>query len=114
MRLGKVYYAKRNGGRSMFVAPHLIRHFNAVFGLPRSSETLVLSQSAQKVLKVLSKEWEMGTKDLRIASEVRDKRSFNNAMEELQRVFKIVPSEAVYRPTLTYLWTTVESRFRDE
>jgi hypothetical protein len=35
-------------------------------------------------------------------------------MEELQRVFKVVPSELIYEPIFTYIWTTAESRFGDE
>ncbi len=85
VRLGKVYYSKLKGGRSMFIAPRLIPHFNALFGLRRSQETLILTRPAQKVLKVLRKEWEMGTRDLRNASGVRERRVFNRAMEELQR-----------------------------
>jgi hypothetical protein len=37
-----VYYSKLKGGRSLFVARRLLRHFNAVFGLMRSEEKLVL------------------------------------------------------------------------
>ncbi len=28
--------------------------------------------------------------------------------------FKVVPSEVVYKPVFTYIWTTAESRFGDE
>jgi hypothetical protein len=114
VRLGRVYYSKIKGGRSMFVAPRLIPHFNTLFGVRRSEETLVLSHSAQSILKALRKEWEMGTSDLRRASGVTERKLFNKAIDELQRSFKVVPSEVVYKPTFTYIWTTAESRFGDE
>jgi len=55
----------------------------------------------------------MGTRDLRRASGVKEAKSFNKAIAELQKVFKVVPSEVVYKPAFTYIWTTAESRFRD-
>src|SRR5688572_22633253 len=64
---GKVYYGKLVKGNSMFVAPRLIPVFNAIWGVPRRKEKEELSENAQKVLKVLRKEWEMATADLREA-----------------------------------------------
>src|SRR5918999_1009194 len=56
MRRGRVYYAKLAGGRLMFVAPRLIRHFAAVW-MPRGKdEREALSDAAQRVLKVLRRE----------------------------------------------------------
>src|SRR5438552_9984766 len=36
MRRGKVYYAKLARGRPMFLAPRMIPHFHAIWGLRRS------------------------------------------------------------------------------
>jgi hypothetical protein len=68
MRRGRVYYAKLAGGRSMFVAPRLISHFAAVWMPRRKDEPEVLSPAAQRVLKVLRREHELATADLRAES----------------------------------------------
>lgn len=108
IRLGKVYYVKRKGGRATFIAPRLIPHFNALFGVPRGEESPVLTTSAQNIPKVVRKEWELGTRDLLLASEATERGSFNRAIDELQRVFKVIPSEVIYKPTFTYMWTSAE------
>lgn len=114
IRRGRVYYGKLRGGRSVFIARRLIPHFNALWGVHRNKESLVLSQAAQKILKVLRKEWEIATRDLRIASGITDRRSFNKAIDELQRDLKVIPSEVVYQPVFTYIWSLAEARFQDE
>src|SRR5215213_3395197 len=68
MRRGRVYYAKLAKGRATFIAPRLVPHFNAVWGVPRRKEGEALSADARAVLKVLRREWEMATCDLRQAS----------------------------------------------
>ena len=68
MRRGRVYYAKLGGGRSMFVAPRLISHFAAVWMPRRRDEQRVLSIEAQRILKVLRREHELATADLRAES----------------------------------------------
>ena len=73
MRRGRVYYAKLAGGRSMFVAPRLISHFAAVWMPRRTDEPLVLSDAAQRVLKVLRREHELATGDLRAESRVTER-----------------------------------------
>src|SRR3954466_5134085 len=64
MRRGRVYYAKLAKGRATFIAPRLIPHFNALWGVSRRKEAEVLSEDARAVLKVLRREWEMATADL--------------------------------------------------
>ena len=113
-RRGRVYYGKLRGNRSVFIARKLVPHFNAVFGVQRKEESTFISEPAQKVLKVLRKEWEMASGDLRIASGVTDRAAFTKAIDELQRVFKIIPSEIVYAPKFTYIWSVTESRFHEE
>jgi hypothetical protein len=114
VRRGRVYYGKLRGNRSIFITRRLVPHFNALSGLTRRQEATRLSQPAQNILKVLRKEWEMATRDLRSASGIADRSTFTKAIDELQRVFKVVPGEIVYEPKFTYIWTLAESRFQDE
>src|SRR3954465_6404109 len=43
MRRGRVYYAKLGKNRSTFVAPRLVPHFNAIWGVARRDESKVFS-----------------------------------------------------------------------
>ena len=61
IRRGNVYYAKLARGKTMFIAPRMIPYFNAIWGMRRAEEKSRLSRNAQKILKVLRKEWEMAT-----------------------------------------------------
>ena len=56
----------------------------------------------------------MATGDLRDESGVDDRRRFTKAIDELQRVLKVIPSEIIYKPKFTYIWSLAESRFQDE
>ena len=56
----------------------------------------------------------MASRDLRHASGISDRYSFNKALDELQKAFKVVPSEIVYEPVFTYIWSLAEARFQDE
>ncbi|MGI9037139.1 MAG: AlkZ-related protein, partial [Pyrinomonadaceae bacterium] len=114
MRRGRVYYAKLVKGRSMFVAPRLVPFFNAVWGVPKSKEKDALSPEAVKILKVLRKEWEMGTADLRAEAKIEDRKKLTKALEELQRAMKVVPQDFLYQPKFTYIWTLAEARFPKE
>ena len=114
MMRGKVYYSKLVKGRSMFVAPRLIPYFNAIWGVPKKEEKEKLSADANKVLKVLRKEWEMGTADLRDATKIADRKNLTKALDELQKTMKVVPQEVLYQPKFTYIWTLAEARFPKE
>jgi len=114
MHRGRVYYAKMVKARSTFVAPRLIPHFNALWGVPRRKESQTLSPNARAILKVLRREWEMGTRDLRAESGVVDRARFTRAIDELQRAMKVIPSDVLYKPTFTYIWTLAEGRFPEE
>src|SRR5580765_7501396 len=59
LRRGRVYYGKLARGKAMFVAPRLVPHFHAIWGVRRSEEARRLSRPARAILKVLRKEWEM-------------------------------------------------------
>jgi hypothetical protein len=110
---GHVYYGKLARGRATFIAPRLVPHFYAVWGMRRSDEARRLSPDARAVLRVLRREWEMGTKDLRDDSGIADRTRFTKALDELQAAMLVVPSQVVYEPTFTYLWTLAIGRFRD-
>jgi hypothetical protein len=114
MRRGKCFYGKVLKGRSTFIAPRLIPCFNALFGMPQRLEKKVLSADAQSILKVMRREWEMGTRDLREASGIAERERFNKAMTQLQKVLKIIPTEVLYEPTFTYIWSIPEARFADQ
>jgi hypothetical protein len=113
LRRGKVYYAKLARGKSMFLAPRMIPYFHAVWGMRRSEEARRLGPPARAILKVLRKEWEIASSDLRAESGVKDRVAFNRAIDELQAAMIVVPSEAVYLPKFTYLWTLAVGRFPD-
>ncbi|MFM9904796.1 MAG: hypothetical protein ACKVQJ_09525 [Pyrinomonadaceae bacterium] len=111
---GKLYYAKLIKGKSWFLAPPMIPVFNAIWGCSRKGESGILSPNAKLVLKVLRKEWEMATADLREACGFKDKKDLTTAMDELQRRMKVVPQEVLYVPKFTYIWTLAEARFPEE
>jgi hypothetical protein len=113
MRRGRVYYAKLAGGRSMFVAPALISHFAAVWMPRRTDEPMVLSDAAQRVLKVLRREHELATADLRAESGITERAVFTRALDELQRQMKVIPQDVIYQP-FSYIWIPAEDRFGEE
>ncbi|MGH9145010.1 MAG: AlkZ-related protein [Vicinamibacterales bacterium] len=110
---GKVYYAKLSRGKAMFLAPRMIPFFHAVWGIRKSEEPRRLSRQARAVLKVLRREWEMSTSDLRDESKVKDRVAFTGALDELQAAMIVVPSEVCYLPKFTYIWTLGVGRFPD-
>lgn len=110
---GTVYYAKLSRGRTMFLAPRMIPYFHAVWGMRRAEEERKLSKHARAILKVLRKEWEMATSDLRDEAGVEDRATFTKAMDELQAAMIVVPSAAVYVPKFTYIWELAVGRFPD-
>jgi hypothetical protein len=114
VRRGKVYYGKLTGGRAMFIAPRMIRYFQAIWGTRRAEESKRLSRPAQAILRVLRREWEMATSDLRDDAGVKDRGTFTRALDELQAAMLVVPSEVYYQPKFTYIWTLAVGRFPDE
>ena len=84
MARGKVYYAKLTRGRALFIAPRMIPYFHAIWGMRRGEEKKRLSTDARAILRVLRKEWEMSTGDLRDESGVKDRSAFTRAVDELQ------------------------------
>jgi len=113
LQRGNVYYAKLARGKAMFLAPRMIPHFHAVWGVRRSDETRRLSRNAQRILRVLRREWEMGTADLRDESGVKNRTAFTKALDELQTAMIVVPSQVLYQPMFTYIWTLGIGRFPD-
>ena len=110
---GRVYYGKLVKGHSMFLARRMIPVFNAIWGITKKQEKEYLSEDAQKVLKVLRKEFEMATADLRAETKL-DRAALTKAIDELQRKMKVIPQEVVYIPKFTYIWTLAEARFPEE
>src|SRR5438874_8470429 len=47
---GNVYYAKLARGKATFIAPRLVPHFHAVWGVRRSDEPRRLSRTARAIL----------------------------------------------------------------
>jgi hypothetical protein len=113
MRRGRVYYAKLAKGRATFVAPRLVPHFNALWGVPRGQEARRLSADARAVLRVLRREWELATSDLRDATKT-DRARLTRALDELQRTLKVVPGDVLYEPWFTYVWSLAEGRFAEQ
>ena len=111
---GRVYYAKLVRGNSMFLARRMIPVFNTLWGVPKSKEKDELSANAQKVLKVLRREWEMATNDLRAEAKIKEKSDLTKALDELQKKMKVVPQQVLYIPKFTYIWTLAEARFPDD
>jgi hypothetical protein len=110
---GNVYYAKLSRGKTMFLAPRMIPYFHAVWGMRRAEEKHRLGRHARAILKVLRKEWELATSDLRDEAGVKDRAAFTKAMDELQAAMIVVPSAAVYEPKFTYIWELAVGRFPD-
>ncbi len=113
VRRGKVYYAKLARGKATFLAPRMIPYFHAVWGVRRTREIKELSRSARAIVRVLRREWEMSTADLRAESGVTDRHAFTSALDELQAAMIVIPSEVCYQPKFTYIWTLGVGRFPD-
>jgi hypothetical protein len=114
LRRGKVYYGKLAGARAMFVAPRMIPFFHAVWGVRRAEEPKRLSRTAQAILRVLRREWEIATSDLRTDAGIKDRARFTRALDELQAAMLVIPSEVYYQPKFTYVWTLAVGRFPDQ
>ena len=114
VRRAKVYYAKLGRGKAMFIAPRMIPHFHAIWGMRRAEEAQRLSKDAQAVLRVLRREWEMASSDLRAETGLKDRASLTRAIDELQAAMIVVPSDVVYAPKFTYIWTLAVGRFPDQ
>jgi hypothetical protein len=120
----------------MFVAPALISHFAAVWMTRRKDEPQLLSDAAQRILKVLRREHDLATGDLRAESgfggqfekvarasrpwnhaqdarATTERAAFTRALDELQRRMKVIPQDVIYQP-FSYIWTLAEDRFGEE
>src|SRR5262245_54602567 len=113
LRRGKVFYGKLARGKAMFLAPRMVAYWNTLFGISRRQEKN-LSLSARAILRILRKEWEMGTADLRAESGLRDRKAFTLAIDELQAAMLVMPTEVIYQPKFTYLWGLAEERFPEQ
>lgn len=114
MRRGTCFYGKVLRGRSTFIAPRLLPFFNALLGVPQKLEKKTLSPDAQTILKIMRREWEMASRDLREASGISERARFDKAMTQLQKSLKVIPSDVLYEPTFTYIWSITEARFAEQ
>ena len=114
MRRGKCFYGKVLKTHSTFIAEWLLPSFLTVWGVPTAKEKATLGKDAQIILKILRREWEMGTRDLRLASGISERAHFDRAMTQLQKAFKIIPIDVLYEPTFTYIWSIPEARFEQQ
>jgi len=114
LRRGRVYYGKLPRGKSMFLAPRMIPYFKTLWGVSRREEPRRLTGPARAILRVLRKEWEMSTAELRADSGVTDRKDFSTAIDELQAAMIVVPTEVIYEPKFTYLWGLAEERFAQQ
>jgi hypothetical protein len=114
VRRGRVYYGKLAGARTIFIAPRMIPYFRAIWGIRKIDEPRRLSRAAQSILRVLRREWEMATSDLREDAGIKDRPRFTRALDELQAAMLVVPSAVYYQPKFTYIWTLAVGRFPDQ
>ena len=114
MRQGRVYYGKLIKGRATFMARRLVPFFNTLWGVPRLAERKLLSAESLAVLRVLRREWEMATPDLRLETGIPERSRLTRALDELQRTFKVIPTDVTYEPSFTYIWSLTETRFGAE
>ena len=78
IKRGKVYYAKLARGKAMFLAPRMIPHFKAVWGLQPCRGEARPSAGAHSPSSACSgREWETSTSNLRDESGVKRERAFN-------------------------------------
>ena len=113
VRRGKIYYGKLARGKATFIAPRMVPHFHALWGICRREEARRLSSHARAILRVLRREWEMSTADLRHESGINSRHAFTRALDELQAAMIVIPSDVIYSPGFTYLWTLAVGRFPD-
>jgi len=112
-------------GRDGAMVPHAVAvlhgsredvcdRFDAAVWMPRrTDEPQSLSDAAQRVLKVLRREHDLATGDLRAESRVTERAAFTRALDELQRRMKVIPQDVIYQP-FSYIWTLAEDRFAEE
>jgi hypothetical protein len=114
LRRGRVYYGKLARGKATFVSREMIPYFAALWRVQRRNEKQELSKPARAILKVLRKEWEMATQELRDESGIADRKMFLQAIDELQKAMVVIPNDVLYEPRFTYLWGLAEERFERE
>jgi hypothetical protein len=113
LRRGHVYYGKFMRGRALFAAPRMVPYLHALWGMRKADESVRLGPEARAILRVMRREWEMGTADLRDESKVADRTAFSRGLDELQAAMLVVPSEVLYKPRFTYIWSLAVGRFPD-
>jgi hypothetical protein len=92
MSRGRVYYAKLARGKATFIAPRMIPFFHSIWGVRRDDEPRRLSRNARALLRVLRREWETTTSDLRHDAGIESRTAFSKALDELQAALIVIPS----------------------
>jgi hypothetical protein len=91
----------------------MVPYLHALWGMRKADESVRLGPEARAILRVMRREWEMGTADLRDESKVADRTAFSRGLDELQAAMLVVPSEVLYKPRFTYIWSLAVGRFPD-
>ena len=113
MSRGRVYYAKLSRGKAMFLAPRMIPHFHAIWGVRKADEPVRLSRGARAILKVLRREWEMATVDLRNESGDQGPRGVHESDGRTPGRDDRRAGRGALSPKFTYIWTLAVGRFPD-
>src|ERR1043165_2259670 len=113
-RRDRCFYGKVVKGHAPFIPPRLLPFFNALWGVPQRLEKQILSTDAQAILKIMRREWEMATRDLREESGIKERARVDRALVQLQKTLKTMPSDVLYEPTFTYIWSIPEARFAEQ
>ena len=108
---GKLYYGKLPRKGDVHRASHGARLLRDM-GRPSIGGATATECDARAVLKVLRKMGD-GLVGSPKESGITDRATFTRAIDELQAAMIVVPSEAVYLPNFTYLWTLGIGRFPD-
>jgi len=113
LRRGKVYTRSWARGKATFIAPRLLPYFNAIWGVrpsKRASSQYARARGAERVATRMGNGLDRSAQGVRCVGSNR----FTRALDELQAAMVVIPSEAVYLPKFTYLWTLAVSRFPDD
>jgi hypothetical protein len=116
---GKVFYAKLIRAKPTFVALDLLPGVYRLFGPQRDYVSWFrdgrLSPAAKAILDALHRKRPQETFELKLNTNLArpsQRRTFDNAMTEVQQQLFVAMREVRYEP-FTYVWDLVEARFGD-
>ena len=79
----------------MFLAPRMVPHFNAIWGLRKVDESAAPEPPDARDPEGASQRVGDGTADLRADSGVKDRATFTRALDELQAAMLVIPEAVV-------------------